>query len=106
MNNYAQRNWIEYHKHLVNRGSMTFWFSKECLDHWVSKSATPGRPAFSKEVILAGLIFKTVYNLPLRSLQVFFQSILCLLKIDLKVPHDSLFCKRAQENFPLTSKTL
>jgi hypothetical protein len=76
MNNYAKRNWTEYRKHLVNRGSVIFWFSKECLDHWISKRAKPGRPACSKEVILAGLIRKTGYNLPLRSLQSFFSSIL------------------------------
>jgi hypothetical protein len=32
MNNYANVTWTEYNKHLVNRGSITFWFSKECLD--------------------------------------------------------------------------
>jgi IS5 family transposase len=97
MNNYAKRNWTEYSRNLVNRGSITFWLNKECLDNWISKTTKPGRPAFSKEVILAGLIIKTVYNLPLRALQGFFQSILRLLQQDLKVPHYSLFCKRAKE---------
>ena len=97
MNNYAKRNWSQYNKNLVNRGSITLWLNKDCLDHWVNKNGKRGRPAFTKEVIIAGLIIKTVYNLRFRALQGFFASILRLLQLDLKVPHYSLFCKRAKE---------
>ena len=34
---YRVRNWQEYNKGLVDRGSLTFWFSKEVIDidaHW------------------------------------------------------------------------
>jgi len=77
---------------------------------WITGSVklqNPGRLAFSKEVILAGIFIKTVYNLPLRALQGFFQSILRLLQQDLKVPHYPLFFKRAKEassNLPKLSK--
>ena len=97
MNNYTKRNWTEYNRNLVNRGSITCRLNKECLDQWISKSTKPGRAAFSKEAILPGLIKKTVYNRPLRALKGFFQSILRLLQQDLKVPHYTLFCKRAKE---------
>jgi hypothetical protein len=97
MNNYAKRNWSQYNKNLVNRGSITLWLNKDCLDHWVNKNGKQGRPAFTKEVIIAGLIIKTVYNLRFRALQSFFALILRLLQLDLKVPHYSLFCKRAKE---------
>ena len=97
MNNHAKRDWAKYNRNLVNRGSITFWLHKECLDSWISKSGRKGRPSFSTSVIQAGLIIKAVYNLPLRSLQGFLGSILMFLQVDLKSPHYSLFCKRAKE---------
>ena len=97
MNTYAKRRWPEYNRNLVNRGSITFWIHKECLDSWITKSGRKGRPSFSTAVIQAGLLIKATYNLPLRSLQGFLGSILLFLQVDLKSPHYSLFCKRAKE---------
>ena len=43
---YRIRNWKEYNKSLVQRGSITVWFSEDSIDKW---HATPtgkrGRPA-------------------------------------------------------------
>ena len=97
MNNRAKRSWSEYNRNLVNRGSITFWISEECLNSWQQKTGKKGRPAFSTSVIQAGLIMKAVYNLPPRSLQGFLSSILLFLGVELKSPHYSLFCKRAKE---------
>ena len=97
MNNYAKRNCSKYNRNLVNRGSLTFWLNTECIDSWISKSKKRGRPSFSQSVIQAGLILKTIYRLPFRALQGFFDSILRLLKLHLKVPHYTLFSKRANE---------
>lgn len=42
---YRIRNWPEYNKALVNRGSLTIWFSKESLEKWNAEpSAARGRP--------------------------------------------------------------
>ena len=71
MNNYAKRNWYQYNRNLVNRGSLTFWLNTECIDSWISKSKKRGRPSFSQSVIQAGLILKTIYRLPFRALQGF-----------------------------------
>lgn len=97
MNNHAKRSWSEYNRNLVNRGSITFWISEECLNSWQKKTGKKGRPAFSTAVIQAGLIMKAVYNLPLRSLQGFLSSVLLFLRAGIKCPHYSLFCKRAKE---------
>lgn len=97
MNNYAKRNWSEYNKKLINRGSITFWLDQECLNSWVQKTGKKGRPSFSKLVIQAGWIIKSVYRLSLRALQGFLRSILKLLQLEIKSPHYSLFCKRAKE---------
>ena len=97
MNNHAKRDWRKYNQKLVNRGSITFWLDKECLDSWVNKTGKKGRPPFSNLVIQAGWIIKSIYRLSLRALQGFLKSILKLLQVDLKSPHYSLFCKRAKE---------
>lgn len=97
MNNHVKRDWHEYNRKLVNRGSITFWFDRECLDSWVEKPGTKGRPSFSKAVIKLGWIIKTVYRLPLRALQGFMQSILNLMGTNLASPNYTLFSKRAKE---------
>ncbi|MBS0628467.1 MAG: IS5 family transposase [Verrucomicrobia bacterium] len=97
MNNHAKRDWRKYNQNLINRGSITFWFDKECLDSWITKDGRKGRPSFSKAVIRLGLIIKTVYRLPLRALQGFMKSILNLMGTNLDSPHYTLFCKRAKE---------
>jgi IS5 family transposase len=97
MKNHAKRDWHQYNQKLINRGSITFWFDKECLDSWIEKTGTKGRPSFSTSVIQLGWIIKTVYRLPLRSLQGFMLSILRLMGTELLVPSYTLFCKRAKE---------
>jgi hypothetical protein len=97
MKNYVKRNWSKYNRNLVNRGRVTFWIKEETVSSWLTKSGRKGRPSFSTSVIRAGLIIKSVYNLPLRSLQGFLESLLLVLKVSLKSPNYSLFCKRAKE---------
>jgi hypothetical protein len=31
---YRTRNWKEYNRSLVNRGSVTFWFSEDAIAKW------------------------------------------------------------------------
>lgn len=93
---YDKRNWQEYNKSLINRGSLTIWIDSNIQKEWVQQGKR-GRPKFCSQVIKAGLILKTVYRLAYRSLQGFFQSILQLMQLPHQVPHYSLFSKRAQE---------
>jgi IS5 family transposase len=104
MKNHAKRDWRKYNQKLVNRGSLTFWFDQDCLTNWVEKDGKRGRPSFSDSVIQLGLIMRTVYNLPLRALQGFIESILKLIKVDLHSPHYSLFSKRAAETMATLPK--
>lgn len=107
MKTYAKRRWNEYNRDLVNRGSIAFWVSQECLDSWKKKTGEKGHPSFSTAVIQAGVVLKSVYHLPRKSLQGFLGSILFLRQVDLKSPNYSLFCKRAKEaakSFPKLSK--
>ncbi len=40
---YRTRNWKEYNRSLVNRGSITFWFSEDAIANWYSNErGSPG----------------------------------------------------------------
>ena len=72
------RNWPQYNQALINRGSITFWFSDEAVQKWYEKekSKKPGRPKrYSNDAIHCGHIIKAVYHLPFRALQGLMQSI-------------------------------
>jgi len=107
---YRIRNWAEYNKALIQRGSLTIWFegaaSKWCEKHHPIKK---GRPRiYSDEAILCALVLRAVYHLPLRALQGFLQWIFCTMKLALPVPSYTRICRRAanigQELKRLTSK--
>ena len=94
---YRIRNWSEYNRALVNRGSLTIWFSEDTIDKWfASKSGGRGRPfIYSDEMIVTALIMKAVYKLPFRGLRGFILSILQCLKLELRVPCYTRICRRA-----------
>jgi len=104
MKNHAKRDWHKYNQKLINRGSLTFWFDQDCLKNWIEKDGKRGRPSFADSVIELGLILRTVYQLPLRALQGFIESILKLIKVNLHSPHYSLFSKRAAKAASMISK--
>jgi len=94
---YRVRNWNEYNRSLVQRGSITLWLSAEVLHNWQSPGSfgKRGRPeSFSKGVILCALSLKSIYSLTFRGVEGFLASLLKLLKASVKAPHYSLICKR------------
>ena len=69
---YRVRNWREYNKFLVQRGSITLWVSEEVLEKWdVSvKTGRRGRPKeYADELILCALYLKAIYHLPFRAVE-------------------------------------
>ena len=71
---YRVKNWSDYNQSLINRGSITFWFSEDTIQKWMSCKQTgeKGRPEiYSDEAILCALMIREVYRLPLRMLQDF-----------------------------------
>lgn len=94
---YRVRNWRDYNEALVNRGSITFWFSEECIAKWKSdkKTSSPGRPEeYSDLVIKTALTLKAIFKLTFRGTEGFIKSLLLLLKLELKAPDYTLLCKR------------
>jgi hypothetical protein len=97
---YRIRNWKEYNRSLVNRGSITFWFEEKATEKWYSTERTnkPGRPeTYSDDAIRCGLMIKAVFRTALRFLQGFVSSIIRILKLNLACPHYSVFSRRAKD---------
>ena len=89
---YRIRNWKEYSRSLVNRGSITFWFDENATQKWysVERTGKPGRPeTYSDDAIRCGLMIRAVFRTALRFLQGFVDSIIRILGLDLICPHYS-----------------
>lgn len=95
---YRIRNWSDYNKALIQRGSISFWIDENAIKKWFSSYHTckAGRPqTYSDEAILMILIFREVYNRTLRGLEGFVKSLFSLMTLDLPVPSYSQISRRA-----------
>ncbi|MEM8628553.1 MAG: IS5 family transposase [Chlamydiota bacterium] len=90
-----KRDWKQYNKQLINRGNLNFWITKKSLKFWKAKKRKKaGRPfTYSDEAILAMLMVRFKYQLPLRELEGLFQFLAKLLGIP-QVPSYTQVCGR------------
>lgn len=96
---YRIRNWPDYNKALVSRGSLTLWLDPQSLNTWLSteRPARRGRRRIYADVaIVCALLLREVYHLPLRATEGLACSVMSLLQIDLPVPDYSTLCRRAR----------
>lgn len=94
---YRLRNWKNYNQSLVNRGSLTIWFSEDVISAWRHQARTGkrGHPQnYTETAILTMATLQEVYHLPLRQAEGFLRSIFELLKLDLPVPDYSTLSRR------------
>ena len=94
---YRIRNWKEYNKALVNRGSLTLWFDENITENWYSfnTKGKRGRPTlYSELAIECCLSIRTVFHLPLRATEGFINSLFELLSLPLASPDYSSMSKR------------
>jgi hypothetical protein len=106
---YRIRNWSEYNKALIQRGSINFWVDEEGLEKWRSSHHTgqAGRPeVYSDEAILVLLSLREVFKLNLRSLQGFAQSVFNCMGVDLPVPSYTQISRRAQSLYKVLKRYL
>ena len=97
-NSYRVGNWNQYNKSLVNRGSITFWFSQDSINQWQAKKNPNhfGRPkVFSDSAILTILMIRHIYHLPLRALEGFVSSLIEIMNLNLPCPSYTQVCRRA-----------
>jgi hypothetical protein len=95
---YRVRNWKDYNKSLVQRGSLTFWFSKDMVDQWKrqDKSDAHGNQKYSDMVILCGLTLRQLFRLPLRATEGIMGSLIELMKLSVDVPDFTTLCRRGK----------
>lgn len=96
-NQYRIRNWKEYNRSLVARGSLTFWISEELLDNWIEEEKTGERgrsPRYTEAAILAMASIKFVFHQAGRQTCGLIASIFRLLKVELTVPDHSTLSRR------------
>ena len=94
---YRVRNWPDYNRALIARGSLTFWFDEDAVAAWrnTDPHKGPGAPkVYSDTAIQCALVLKSVFHLSLRSTQGFVSSLLELLRLDLPVPDYSTISRR------------
>lgn len=105
---YRVKNWSEYEKALVKRGSITFWLSDDFEQVWLYAGAKQRGSQFeySEKAIEIMLTLKEVFHLTNRGAEGFVRSLFELLNIDLPVPDHSTLSKRAKTlNVRLPKKT-
>ncbi len=94
---YRIRNWPEYNKSLVKRGSLTVWFDKESLENWhnIEQEGLRGRPKqYADAAIICMLTLKVVFTMPLRARQGFVESLIGLLELPIKAANYTTVCRR------------
>lgn len=94
---YRVRNWKDYNKALVNRGSLTIWFDKKAIAKWYEnkKSGKRGRSfTYSAMAIECMSVLRAVFHLPLRATQGLTESLITLLKLPLAAPEYSTLNRR------------
>lgn len=105
---YRVKNWSEYDKALVQRGSITFWVSDGFEKNWryTGEKQRGSQFDYSDQAIEIMLTVKEVFHLTNRQTEGFMRSMFVLLQIALPVPDHSTLSKRGQHlkvDLPKTS---
>ena len=94
---YRLRNWTEYNKALVERGSLTLWVSDEVIEAWNNTARTGKRGSprtYTDAAILCMASVQEIHHLPLRASEGLMRSVVKLLGVALPVPHYSTLSRR------------
>jgi hypothetical protein len=96
---YRVKNWSEYDKALVERGSITFWLSDDFEKTWmyVGEKQRGSQFDYTDQAILVMLTVKEVFHLTNRGVEGFVRSLFRMMKIALPVPDHSTLSKRGKD---------
>ena len=96
---YRVKNWSDYEKALVQRGSITFWLSDGFERNWLytGEKQRGSQFDYSDQAILIMLTVKEVFHLTNRQAEGFMRSLFALMKISLSVPDHSTLSKRGRD---------
>ena len=95
---YRVKNWSEYEKALVQRGSITFWLPDNIEQTWlyVGEKQRGSQFDYSDKAIEIMLTIKEVFHLTNRGVEGFVRSLFQMMNIDLPVPDHSTLSKRGK----------
>jgi hypothetical protein len=95
---YRVKNWAEYDKALVERGSITVWMSDDFAETWHHNGPNQrGRQLdYSAQAIQIMLTVKNVFHLSNRAVEGFIRSLFLLLKVCLPVPDHTTLSRRGK----------
>ena len=93
---YRVTNWPEYDAALVQRGSITVWFTEEAVAAWHAPAtgARGGQPIYSAIAIETGLALRLVFHQPLRQTEGLLRSIANVLGISIAIPDHTTLSRR------------
>ncbi len=96
---YRVKNWSEYDKAMVQRGSITFWLAEDFEKTWLhtGEKQRGSQYDYSDQAILVMLTVKEVFHLTNRGVEGFVRSLFRTMKIDLPVPDHSTLSKRGKD---------
>jgi hypothetical protein len=95
---YKITNWRNYNESLVQRGSITFWFSDDVLDQWEHDNAEPkvGHPFVYSDVAIESLLMlRELFRLPYRQTEGLGRSLTRLMQVAVAIPDFTSLAKRA-----------
>jgi len=95
---YRVRNWSEYDRALVNRGSLTIWISEDAIAKWkpVGPKQRGGQREYSEFAITTALTLKEVFHLTNRGTEGFTRSIFQIMGVGLSVPDHTTLSRRGR----------
>ena len=101
-------NWSKYNNELISRGQVTFWFDKKLSKNWYSKDFKGGRytDTYSDEAITALITLKYFYSLTFRETKGLSESLVELMKMNIKVPCYTTLSRRQKRLSLQVLKTL
>lgn len=95
---YKITNWSQYNESLVQRGSITYWFSEDAIRQWrhVNAEARRGHPfVYSDTAIECLLVLRELFQLPYRQTEGLGRSLIELMEIEVAIPDYTSLAKRA-----------
>jgi hypothetical protein len=95
---YKITNWRQYNESLVQRGSITYWFSDEVLAQWhhANRRRTVGHPfVYSDTAIECLLSLRELFRLPYRQTEGLARSLVELMDVAVDIPDYTSLAKRA-----------
>ena len=95
---YRVRNWPEYEKALVQRGSITFWLTDDFEKVWLyaGEKQRGSQFEYSEKAIEIMLTVKEVFHLSNRGVEGFLRSVFTMLNLHLPVPDHTTLSKRGK----------